>query len=742
MANNERVAKLLLRIQTDRAAVQRTQRELESLVADVRQFSAVEQEVAVNGRKTVQSLDQQAQAARRTQNEVRGLLKAYQDAKTASSAGATDSRPFMGGRGSTLAMLGTELRALPAVGTPLGVSTDVFAKVLNIFGRLPPVFTAAAGAGAVLVGVIAAIQANAQQAEEAIRKQIQAEQEIRKVIADATTAEVKAKAEEAQKNVEFYQSEIKRLQDMRAAELARQGIEGELTPQERLAQGLGLAFGELTGIDKEIQAATENANKYGIELNSLNTALLNNTAATNDAKKAEEELTKARAANARANIDRLISAQQEAAQLAATGTSESLKQRLDSLAIEKKAILDNLQAAQELAKQTGDNSQVDKLRARLNDIDTLTNTILFGGVADIIRAREDEAKRIEDLKKQQEEYLKAAEAASKAQADYNAKLEDIAATVRDKLADALKDRDKALADAAADAAKERAKAETEVQEQLAEAAQKANEDRQEAERDHLQKLAEIDKQFQRDFQQATEDRDAVAAARAQQARDDAVSDENKSYDERLRDIDRALEKGNQQINKRYNEQIRAVDERLAEQTRRAVERYNEQVAAAIAYGNEQRRLAYQQMQQNLKALNDSLSGELNLKNAGYKAMMQGAQVYSDWLVAEAAKIKAAASGNTNSAAGQGNTTATPFAQGISRGLTPAFRDFMVGERGPEIMRLPTRTGVFTPQQYMRAGGSTVNVMPGGVQINGSNLNAFQLEKAVTAGLARFVKAMQ
>jgi hypothetical protein len=745
--DNQRAVDLLFRMKVAQHEVQRTQREISNTIRALDHLKTTNKDVTSASDRATQGLDRQARGMKRLTDETRKAREETQKASTAMaqmlaatgrSASAEDggsrAQPFLGGRGSKLATFGTELRAMPAVMLPgMGFSSDVLAKMLNVVGRIDPAFLKVGAAGAAMTAVMLLAADSLNKAKEAALADLNARQKALELLKTGSREQIQERIKELEKEKALRQQaaqdalaiQQKLIADTDAA------LGSGITNLELLGGMLGL--GQFGAVKQDLEEANKALGETSTELNLLQQGA---AAAQFDIGELNKQLSQYRIEAAQ---DAFNKAKFQANAFNMTG--KQLEQTLSDNAITMGA----LQVA--LKELAGDTSKeaIAQTHAYLKQLDDLRENqqYLIDIAGPYIDAKEAQAaaderakKAAEEMKKQADEYAKAAESAAKAQSDYNAKLEDIASEVGKRIADAVRDRDKALAEAFADAERERAKVVEDVQEQLNENEQQALEDREEAQRDHQKRMLQIMRDFDRDSQTAIEDRDAVALERAEQARDDALAEEDDAHSERLRDIDKALVKENQQINKRYLEQLRAVDERLAEQTRRTVERYNEQMTAAIVYGNEQRRLAQQHLQQQLTDLRNALSGDLQLRNQAYKAMMQGAQVFSDWMLAQAAKLRVAASGGSTTGGG-GRNTPTPFARGLDAGIAPAFRDIRVGENGPEILRLPRPGLVFTPQQYM-GGGRSVSAT---FHIYGGNDSAIKIARTVEKYFDRFVKAI-
>lgn len=791
---------VLLRITEDKSSAARVQQTIERTRANIRQMAEEAKRLPLEIDKTSSRIRQMAEEAKRlplpiveqqvkrtfdpvkvkafndelaalrrelggvgedadtSGKKVSAMLDAYRQAKA--GAGVTGNElptDILGGGTagrSRLSRLGADLKALPAVQIPgLGISTDAVGKLTQVFGALNPT---ALAAGAAIGGATLALKAftdQANAAREAALADIAARQRALVLLQSGTQEEIKARIEQLR--------EEKRLREQAAADARNtvgQLIIGifEQSGDVGLAlaefnAALGTGAGELKAAREALDEAQKALSTTNVDLNLLEQGLAAGAGAAKAAEEAERKLAETRNRNAMANIDRLIAVQQEVRQLEATGTSENLQARLDSLAIERKAILDNLAAAQQLAEVSGDTSQVDRLRSRLNDIDTLVMSIQTAGVSDIIAAREREAQAAKDAEKAADDLAKAFDRIQDAQRKlasiqdaYNSKLADIA----DKLNKALTDKLAAIDKAIADAQDARADLLAKANDQLSENERAYFIDREKLAREHERRIQKIVRDGARNQQIAIEDRDAVALSRAQQQQQDALADENTAYDDRLREMDTRLSEQNRLVSKRLREQLIEVDKRLREQTQAAIVRYNEQVQVS----NQQTQAARTAYLKQLADLKYNLAQDASIRNSGYLSMLNSAKTFATGLTAIGARLvnqladmQRAASGQSTSRGG--SKTPTPFAFG---GLYRANTLAKVNDRYPgqrESFRgipFPPGEGLFMSSHsgQIDAGraGKSLTIAPGAIVVNGSSLNAVQVARLIRTELQSFVDA--
>lgn len=225
-------------------------------------------------------------------------------------------------------------------------------------------------------------------------------------------------------------------------------------------------------------------------------------------------------------------------------------------------------------------------------------------------------------------------------------------------------------------------AETERQSALAEAARAAGDQRVKAEEDKNAEIARIQKRFNRSYEQAVGDRDALAAARAEQQRDDELDQTEDRYKAQLKTADDGLKAQQRTIEQRYNVQLQTV-----------------RAAAEAALRTEQQRAQAEinLRQQALQVAQVQLANALNLEamtRATY--YQQSIQAAVDWAnqmrFLTLYGLTAPATGSTGGGGSGGRVLPTPLAEG---GPAYAGRPYRVGENGPELF-VPAQSGRIIP----------------------------------------------
>lgn len=269
--------------------------------------------------------------------------------------------------------------------------------------------------------------------------------------------------------------------------------------------------------------------------------------------------------------------------------------------------------------------------------------------------------------------VKAQESSITAQNAYNAALEasqQRIAELNDKLqadlASAADERDKALIDAERDAAEQRIKI-TE---------------------DSEKERARIQQRFARSYTQAVADRDAVAAARAEQQREDELED----------------------VDQRYKDQLKTVDDNLARQQRIIEQRYNQQVQTARAAADAAIRLEQQRAQAELalkaQAVQAAQVALINAQNTErlIRTNYQNQSITDATAWANQLRFLTAYAFTLPKGAAGGIGGGSAVAQRAAGGPVNAGMPYLIGERGPELF-VPRVSGTIMPNR----GGSVFTV---------------------------------
>jgi hypothetical protein len=256
-------------------------------------------------------------------------------------------------------------------------------------------------------------------------------------------------------------------------------------------------------------------------------------------------------------------------------------------------------------------------------------------------------------------------------------------------------------------------AETDRQNDLAEAARQAGEERVKATEDAEKERARIQKRFDKSFAQAVGDRDALAAKRAEEQRDDELD----------------------QLDDRYKDQLKTVDKSLAQQQRVIEARYQQQVATINAAAQAAVRTEQAAAQARLSALQQGVqAAQVALINAQqaeyliranfYNQAVSQAQVWANLMqLYTAYGFRAPTASPTPGSYGGGSgvrVLPTPLADG---GPAYANRPYLVGEQGPELF-VPAQSGRIVPN----GAAFTINVQ--GAQMD--TIRAVSRQQAITA----------
>ena len=224
-------------------------------------------------------------------------------------------------------------------------------------------------------------------------------------------------------------------------------------------------------------------------------------------------------------------------------------------------------------------------------------------------------------------------------------------------------------------------AETDRQTDLADAAREAGDQRIKIEEETGKERQRIQKRFERSYNDAVAERDALAAKRAEDQRDDELD----------------------QLGDRYKEQLKTVDDSLKKQQAVIDARYKAQVATANAAAQAAVRTEQQAAQARITVLQQGVqAAQVALVNAQqneyltranfYNQSLSQAQVWANLMqLYTSYGFSIPAGAGTGGGIG-GRTLPTPLASG---GPMTAGQSYWVGEQGPEMVT-PTRPGYVNP----------------------------------------------
>jgi hypothetical protein len=223
-------------------------------------------------------------------------------------------------------------------------------------------------------------------------------------------------------------------------------------------------------------------------------------------------------------------------------------------------------------------------------------------------------------------------------------------------------------------------AETDRQRELADAAAQAGEDRVKATEEAEKERARIQKRFDKSFNQAVADRDALAAKRAEDQRDDELDQLDDRYKDQLKTVDKSLAQQQRVIEARYQQQVATVNAAAQAAVR------SEQAAAAARLSALQQGVQAAQV-----ALVNAQQAEYIIRANFYNQAVSQAQVWANLMqlyTAYGFSIPAGAGGAYN-----------PKQPGIigkaGGGPVVANMPYRVGEQGPELF-VPAQSGRIIP----------------------------------------------
>ena len=361
-------------------------------------------------------------------------------------------------------------------------------------------------------------------------------------------------------------------------------------------------------------------------------------------------------------------------------TSEVARAFFEAIEAIKGAITDTTPLLQGIAD--GFASLADKARSLPGELAIAGEALAAQKAADAADATAARSAQALKLKNSVNETTKAQAALITAQDAYN----EAIATSRQKIADL---NDKLQTDIAA-AGEERRTA-------LLEAERDAGEQRVKIAEDNAKELARIQRRFDRSYAQAVGDRDALAAARAEQQKEDELKD----------------------LDERYKDQTKALDDNLKNQQRIIEQRYDAQVrtarsAAEAAIRLEQQRaqaeinLKAQAVQAAINALVSAQNAENSIRASFYNQAINDGVAWANQMRFLTAYGFTIPGGTT--------TTKQPgtFPGKAGGGPVGAGMPYVVGERGPEVFVpnvngtiMPNRGGAMFTVNFEGATGGTI-----------------------------------
>lgn len=220
-------------------------------------------------------------------------------------------------------------------------------------------------------------------------------------------------------------------------------------------------------------------------------------------------------------------------------------------------------------------------------------------------------------------------------------------------------------------------AEADRQNDLAQAAEDAGEQRVKITEDAEKERARIQQRFERSYAQAVGDRDALAAKRAEQQRDDELDQLEDRYKDQLKTVDDSLKKQNKVIEERYKAQVATINAAAAAAVR------TEQAAAQARLNALQQGVQAAQV-----ALVNAQQAEFLTRANFYNQSLSQAQVWSQTMRLYLAYGLALPSGTNPK-------MTTPIIGKAGGGPIRANTPYVVGEAGPEVI-VPRSPGFVIP----------------------------------------------
>jgi hypothetical protein len=235
-------------------------------------------------------------------------------------------------------------------------------------------------------------------------------------------------------------------------------------------------------------------------------------------------------------------------------------------------------------------------------------------------------------------------------------------------------------------------AETERQRDLADAAEKAGEDRVRVTEETEKERARIQKRFDKSYNQAVADRDALAAKRAEEQRDDELGQLDDRYKDQLKAVDKSLAQQNKVIESRYASQVATINAAAQSAVR------TEQAAAQARLNALQQGVQAAQV-----AMINAANAELMIKANLYNQTISQAQVWANtlqFIIGYGLSIPTG--GSSGGGAGYTGVRPTPMASG---GPAYAGRPYIVGDGGGPELFVPSQSGYIVPNK----GGFNINL---------------------------------
>jgi len=468
----------------------------------------------------------------------------------------------------------------------LSFRTIASSIVSNILSLNPLVLAG----GAAIAGLTLAIGEFNRQAERVAaetRARLEREADLARFFAGATRETTEARVAELREQLRQEEAALAVIAEARARAVPPlEQLGGELGSIASVTGGLISTFvivaGRLNELNAEAGATNDVYNEQLARVNALreqilelNTGLLENRTAANDAEQAERALAEARRAQAEAAAAEAARALQaefavrrQLAEFRERADAQQLEQRRRSIELELRANDALIQQLRPLADQSDEAARSVEALTERQRLLQLELDLLAQAVEPVVRAREAERRAAEELQRAidrtTQAKLRQARAEEARQQQLNALYDqalragELAARARAGIAEATQ-RVQAVE---SEGARRRAAIAAETARALEEAEQAAAQRRADIIREGAERVARIEEGFARDRGDAIANRDALAFLQARRRRDDALRDEARAREEQLRRLDEQLRQQNDAARRRG-------EERLAEEAQRS-----------------------------------------------------------------------------------------------------------------------------------------------------------------------------
>lgn len=320
-----------------------------------------------------------------------------------------------------------------------------------------------------------------------------------------------------------------------------------------LVQNFEATLSGLSGSAEVVAEANKQIDTNTFLMDALRAVLDDSTVAATSAAEAERELADARNQyinQITADFEREADLRTQLAALRRTGTSEQIQERLQANRDEAAIISSFLIPSINSLGLTSEAAQkkLAEYQGRLREL-THQDELLLQAVLPVIEARERETAAAEALSAQTDAYFEALEIEGKAREAYTAAVQ--------KEADAAAESAAKIDGIRADLAEKEAELWRKAGDDILEAQNKAQESRLKQEQAYYKQVQDIQRRANATIANAIYARDALAAYLAQQQKAEDLRKAKEDNDERLKQIDDALEDQKAVIAKRLDEQLKA-----------------------------------------------------------------------------------------------------------------------------------------------------------------------------------------